>query len=105
MVRGDGPSPALVISAINALPHESLTVAMMRGGRQFYGWTQETELAAALYDAMNVNTAATGNFKKKPKVEPFPRPKNEDKREDQISGKSVSDLHKKFSMLPGAKAL
>lgn len=104
MVRGDGPSPALVISAINALPHESLTVALMRGGRQYYGWTQDTELSAALYDAININTAATGNFKKKPKIEPFPRPKD-DKKDDRITGKSVSDLHKKFAMLPGAKTL
>lgn len=78
---------------------------MMRGGRQFYGWTQETELSAALYDAVNVNTAATGNFKRKPKVQPFPRPKNEEERKDQIAGKSVADLHKKFAMLPGAKTL
>lgn len=77
----------------------------MRGGRQYYGWTQETEISAALYDAINQNTVATGNFKRKPKVDPFPRPKKDKDESSKISGKSVSDLHSKFAMLPGAKAL
>lgn len=79
---------------------------MMRGGREYYGWTQETEISAALYDAINVNTSATGNFKKRPKIDPFPRPKRDKaEKQDQISGKTVSDLHSRFAMLPGAKAL
>lgn len=94
-----------MLSAIAALPDESLTVALMRGGREFYGWTQNTELLAAVYDGININTSATGNFKKRPKVDPFPRPGKEDKKSNQISGKTVKDLHSKFAMLPGAKAL
>lgn len=29
---------------------------------------------AAIYDALNLNTAATGNWKKRPKFEPWPVP-------------------------------
>lgn len=37
-------------------------------------------MLADLYDALNLNTAATGNWKKEPpKFDPYPRPKKRDK--------------------------
>lgn len=53
-----------------------MTVALMSGGRELYGWGQDRHLAADIFDALNQNTRATGNWgkKKPPTIKPFPRP-------------------------------
>lgn len=63
----------------------------MRGGAQFRGWTRTHDLLAGVYDAINANTVATGNFKKKPKIPPWPRPTRKPKRP-----KTVADIRKHF---------
>ncbi|MCY0921662.1 MULTISPECIES: hypothetical protein [Streptomyces] len=58
------------------LPDTSLTVALASGDRQHFGWGQDRHLAADLFDAINANTRATGQWGKgkAPKIPPFPRP-------------------------------
>lgn len=56
------------------MPEGSLSVSMRRGGREFYGWDENTYILADLFDALNTNTVATGNFKKPPKLPDYPRP-------------------------------
>lgn len=59
------------------LPDDSLTAALMQGGREFFGWGQERYMIASLFDAVNLNTRATGNWKngKAPQIPPYPRPR------------------------------
>jgi hypothetical protein len=73
---GRGPSPALLLALVWALPEDSLTKALMRGGREHWGWSITQYQLASIYNAVNVNTQATGNWAKKPpKFDPFPVPK------------------------------
>lgn len=76
MIAGRGPSPALCLLLVARLPDTSLTVALAAGGREFFGWGQDRHLRADLYDALNANTKATGQWGKgkAPKIPPFPRP-------------------------------
>src|SRR5690606_34607074 len=89
VVNGDGPPPILVVSVIRGLPDTSRTAALASGGYEFLGWGGDRYALAAIYDAINSNTIATGNFKKKPKVDPFPRPKKKSKKK-----RTVADLHR-----------
>lgn len=70
--------PALVISLIEALPPGSAThaVAVDEENWRFYlDATNSYYALASIYDAVNNNTAATGNWKKKPpKFDPWPTP-------------------------------
>lgn len=90
VVSGEGPPPVLVISVIRGLPDSSRFVALQAGGYQFRGWDTKTYALASIYDAINVNTVATGNFKKKPKIDPFPRPKKKKPK------RTVAQLHKQM---------
>ncbi|MGW2541543.1 hypothetical protein ACWC5I_11865 [Kitasatospora sp. NPDC001574] len=58
------------------LPDTSLTAALAAGGRHHLGWGQDRHLIADLYDAINQNTRATGQWGKgkAPKIPPWPRP-------------------------------
>lgn len=78
MVRGEGPAPSLVLCAVRALPDESMTVALSAGGRDHYGWGMDRHMIANVYDALNLNTRATGNWGKgkPPKLAEYPRPKS-----------------------------
>lgn len=68
--------PSLLLSLIERLPDTSMTTALASGGRHLFGWGQDRYLAADTYDAINVNTTATGQWKSKaPKIDPYPRPK------------------------------
>ncbi|MFF4528183.1 hypothetical protein ACFY1P_02825 [Streptomyces sp. NPDC001407] len=53
-----------------------MTVALASGGRGHFGWGQDRHLLADLFDAINSNTKATGQWGrgKAPKIPPFPRP-------------------------------
>lgn len=68
----------------------------MRGSRDSFGWSAETHMLASIYDSINVNTLATGHFKKgkAPKFEPYPRPKTKQKKSDKPV--SVKDLFSQF---------
>ncbi|WP_372407202.1 hypothetical protein [Streptomyces luteireticuli] len=100
MIAGRGPSPALVLLLVQRLPDTSLTVALASGGRQHMGWGQDRHLAADLYDAINANTRATGQWKgKPPAIPPFPRPEAKPKKAQagqRPARVSVADLYQHF---------
>lgn len=79
----------------------------MRGGMEYLGWGTDRYMIAALYDALNANTVATGHFKKRPKLDPFPTPdkKKSSSGKNQIKAKDAKDLHRQFKMLEGAHVL
>lgn len=63
------------MSLIQRLPDTSLTAALASGGREHFGWGADRHIAADLFDAINQNTRACGNWgKKPPKIDPRPRP-------------------------------
>lgn len=94
MIAGRGPAPSLVVALVLGLPDTSLTVALATGGREFHGWGRDRYLLADLYDALNANTRATGNWgKKPPNIKPYPRP--EPKREKRKV--TVASLWQRFA--------
>lgn len=89
-----GMAPCFVISLIQRLPDTSLTSAIASGGREYFGWGQDRHMLADLFDALNQNTRASGNWgKKPPKVEPRPRP---GKGLGQKKKTSVADIFNRF---------
>lgn len=97
MVRDVGEcriSASFVLALIQRLPDESMTVAMYRGGRErwqeHFGWGLDRHLAANIFDAQQINTQATGNFKKAVKMPLMPRPKIV-KPKPEV--KTVAELH------------
>lgn len=93
---GAGPSPSLLVSLISALPEGSMTKALMRGGREFFGWGQAEHALAALFDAVNTNTQVSGTWKNKPpKFPQYPVPKV--RKADAPKKKvTVADLYASF---------
>lgn len=59
-----------------------MTVAMSNGGEDHFGWGLDRHMIADLYDAINQNTRATGNWGKgkAPTFPMFPRPKSKPKK-------------------------
>ena len=79
------------MTVIAGLPDTSLTSAMSAGGRQFYGWGVERYMMAEIYDALNLNTQATGQWKSKPpKFKEFPRPQMKKPEGEQEKKKKVT---------------
>lgn len=86
------------------LPNGSLTGALAAGDRNGFGWDVNTFLLAELVDATNLNTKATGNWKKgkAPEFPLYPRPKfssgsaDSDAPSEKKSKFSVAALHRKF---------
>jgi hypothetical protein len=104
VIQGRGPAPRLVIELVARLPDDSLTAALMGGGRQFFGWGLDRYMVAELYDAINAQTRVTGNWAKKPpKIKPFPRPdkKKPTKADAALAKKgkkvSVADLYRRMT--------
>ncbi|MCS0601099.1 hypothetical protein NX794_07620 [Streptomyces sp. LP11] len=101
MIAGRGPSPALVWLMVQRLPDTSLTVALASGGREHFGWGVDRHMTADIFDALNQNTRATGQWGKKgaPKFPEWPRPKVQKKA---AKGKTrrrvrVADIYKQFA--------
>lgn len=79
-------SPRLVVALIEWLPEDSAFAAAINGGRRWLGWTEDRMLRAALYDAMNANTVATGQWKKRPpRIDPWPRPNRRKRKPTSIA--------------------
>lgn len=94
VVEGSGPPPSLVLELIEGLPDDSMFHALRLGGPQFLGWGVDRHIRASTYDAINVNTTATGNWKKSPpKPEPFPRPKTKQASKKKAT---VADLYERL---------
>ncbi|MEU8133235.1 hypothetical protein [Streptodolium elevatio] len=101
MIEGRGPSPALVMVLVQRLPDTSLTVALAAGGKQFFGWGVDRHMTADLFDALNQNTRATGNWGKKgpPKLPEWPRPKADKKarKTEKKRRRSVAEIYQQLS--------
>lgn len=97
-VRGRGPSPSQIIVLIQRLPDDSLTAALANGGREHFGWSASRHILADIFDAVNQNTRASGNWGKKaaPKIDPWPRPKAS-RMEKKKKPVTVADLYARFS--------
>lgn len=97
MIDGRGPSPSLCLLLIQRLPDDSLTAALQQGGREFFGWGQDRHLRADIYDALNLNTRASGNWgkSKAPKIPAFPRP--EKARKKRSPRELLSELHARLT--------
>lgn len=79
------------------LPDTSLTVALASGGRAHFGWGTDRHLMADLFDAVNLNTKATGNWAKGkgPTFPRWPRPATTAKA-DSTRPTSVADIYQRF---------
>ncbi len=73
-----------------------MTSALAQGGSEYFGWGVDRHILAATFDALNINTRATGNYPKgkEPKFPMWPRP-GEDKPKKKKA--SVAELYKSFS--------
>ncbi|MCJ0870255.1 hypothetical protein [Streptomyces sp. AP-93] len=80
------------------LPDTSLTVALAAGGREFLGWGQDRHLMADLFDALNANTRASGQWAKgkAPKLPEYPRPKATTPQPEQRPAVTVAQLYAQF---------
>ncbi len=99
VIQGRGPSPSLVLRLVWRLPDTSLSAALAAGGREHFGWGQDRYLNAAIYDALNANTRATGQWKNKPpNIPEYPKPKRKGRGPD---GKkkpvTVADIYARFA--------
>lgn len=77
-----------------------MTAALMQGGKDLFGWGTERHLLADIYDAVNVNTRVSGQWKKgsEPKFSPWPRPSTKPKPAPGEKKKTtVRDLYELFS--------
>lgn len=94
-----GWTPSLVLGLLAELPEEAATVAAVRGGGEWRGWTRNTALLADLFDAQNVNTQASGQWKRRPpKFDPYPRPK---KQQTRRRGQSIADVRRVLGIPAG----
>lgn len=98
MIEGRGPSPRIVNILARGLPDTCLTVALASGGRQHFGWGADRHMMADLYDALNQNTRATGQWGKSgaPKIPPYPRPTTKTEPAERTKPKTVAELYKGF---------
>ncbi|MEU0344242.1 hypothetical protein ABZ092_36210 [Streptomyces bobili] len=105
VIEGRGLSPYFVMALVRRLPDTSLTVALASGGREHFGWGVDRHLNADIYDALNQNTRATGNWGKgkAPKIPGWPRPKPLKKPTKatgpKTAGKrvSVAEIYRRFT--------
>jgi len=102
VVAGRGPRPALVLALVEALPDDSATMAAMRGGREWRGWTKQTSVLSDVFDAINANTRATGRWKRRPPtIPPYPRPEPSGKAAKKTGkrrGQSIADVRRAVGM-------
>jgi hypothetical protein len=100
-INGVGLAPAFVLLLVQRLPDDSYTHALARGGREHFGWGTDRHMFADLYDALNANTRATGNWGKgkAPKIQPWPRPGKDSKGKAKRPGvpTTVRDLYHRIS--------
>lgn len=99
MIECRGPHPVVVLSYVQRLPDTSLTAALAAGDREYFGWGVDRHISADLFDAININTQATGNWKKgkAPDFPQWPRPGAKKKKERSKPRTSVADLYKKMT--------
>ncbi|MER5632167.1 hypothetical protein [Streptomyces nitrosporeus] len=76
-----------------------MTVALASGGREYLGWGVERHMQADLFDALNQNTKATGNWAKGkiPKIPSYPRPKAKPQKQKEHKRVSVAEIYARLS--------
>ncbi|MFF3249738.1 hypothetical protein ACFYWP_01740 [Actinacidiphila glaucinigra] len=80
-----------------------MTVALASGGRDHFGWGVDRHMQADIFDAINSNTRATGQWGKgkAPKIPPWPRPKvskkPETKKTKPARRVSVAEIYSQFT--------
>lgn len=96
VIDGEGPSPALVNLLVQRLPDTSMTYALAAGGREHFGWGIDRHMLADIFDALNQNTRATGNWGKgkPPKLPEYPRPA---RKQEKKKTTTVAALFERFS--------
>ncbi|WP_198662478.1 hypothetical protein [Nocardiopsis sp. TNDT3] len=89
-----------MLDLVEGLPDDSATVAAMRGGRQWRGWTRQVAVTADVFDAVNGTTRAAGRWKRHPpKIPPYPRPKPAGKAGKKTRrGQSIADVRRAFGI-------
>ena len=101
MVNGD-IAPLFVLSLVERLPEGSKTLALMEDKqywRTYLDINPDYYVLAGIFNAVNDNTRARGNFKKKPKFEPWPVPQlliKKAKKREEDRPKSVKDLYERI---------
>jgi len=67
---------------------------MQMGGREFFGWTLDRYINVGIFNSVNVNTVASGNWKegKAPTPPEWPTPKPKSKKKASEQPKSLLDL-------------
>lgn len=89
--------PVFALALFEGLPEGSMTAAQIEDvehWRILVGVTRQDYQLAAIYDALNMNTRATGNFKKPPTFDPYPTPdirlkeirKKEERKKEGLNG-------------------
>lgn len=73
-----------------------MTAALASGGAEHFGWGQDRHLLADIYDAINQNTRASGNWgkSKAPKIPEWPRPRSTSQPKKKVS---VAELFGKLN--------
>lgn len=92
-LRDDGLPPSFLLSLIDGLPLGSMYLSerMAEGGdaqpHEFLARSAEWYVLADVYDAVMLNTRATGQWKKGkvPEFDPYPRPKSQKKTKKKTS--------------------
>lgn len=97
MSRAAWSLPVPVVEAlIERLAFEpgSMYRARILGGAQFFGWTPEVEALAGVYDAVQLNTVARGNLKRRSlrSQDLYPRPQRDRAQEMDIKPRSVREM-------------
>jgi hypothetical protein len=83
---------------VQRLPDDSLTHALMRGGREFFGWGQDRYIAVDTFDALQTNTVVSGNWKKKaPEIDPYPRPGAEENKQESDKSNALQKIWAQLS--------
>ena len=101
-------SPVLALALYEGLPPGSATWAMQQSEEHWHEYVDAGNAYYALsgiYDAVNVNTRATGNFKKPPKIEPWPVPEIRVKKIEKAKKKprTVKELYVAMKSRFGSK--
>lgn len=99
VLKFDGSLPVWEAAVLaRKLPPSSRTVAAQQGGEEYWGWTLDRYMLAAIVDALNASNYMylSANSKKKPKApKPVPRPGDEERKRQQKENNPFAVMVKK----------
>lgn len=98
VLEWDGSLPVWEAAILaKELPHSSRTMAMIQGGKEYWGWTLDRHLLATIVDLINVDTFAFVQAHSKKKVQtpaPTPRPGDEERKKEQNANNPFAQMVK-----------